>query len=248
MMKMKFLSAILIAGLGIALISCNNSPEQASQTTKTTELPSMHTVKVDSVIQGTQYTYLKLDENNNKYWVATAKAEFNPGETLYYEGGLEMNNFTSKEVGRTFDKLLLVQEFSREPGNMASQQAMPEQYDHSKSSAVAKEEINVKPAEGGITIAELYANPKDYDGKTVKVRGKVTKVNTGIMGRNWIHIQDGTSNGNNYDLTITTDDIAQDGATVTFEGTISLNKDFGAGYTYPVIMENAKKLKDVSQM
>jgi hypothetical protein len=245
MMKIKIFSAILLAGLGFALLSCNNSPEQPAQTMS---LPNMHKVVVDEVQQGTTYTYLKVTENNSEYWVATAKAMFSPGETLYYEGGLEMKNFESKELNRTFDSLILVQEFSRQPGNVASSSTMPKEYDHSKGTTTEKQDVNVKPVEGGISIAELYANKDKYNGQTVKVSGKVTKVNTGIMGKNWIHIQDGTSDGDNYDLTITTEDIAQDGAIVTFEGKIALDKDFGAGYTYSVIMEDAKKLKGGSEM
>ena len=58
------------------------------------------------------------------------------------------------------------------------------------------------------------------------------------MGRNWIHIEDGS--GKNQELTITTQDVLQLGEVGVFEGTISLDKDFGAGYRYEIIMENAK--------
>ncbi|MBK9017715.1 MAG: hypothetical protein IPM82_28755 [Saprospiraceae bacterium] len=83
----------------------------------------------------------------------------------------------------------------------------------------------------------MIANISKYDGKTVKVTGKVMKVNPMIMGRNWLHIQDGS--GKNLDLTVTTVEQVQLGATVTLEGTIALNKDFGAGYKYDYILEGA---------
>ena len=60
------------------------------------------------------------------------------------------------------------------------------------------------------------------------------------MDRNWIHIQDGTKEGANYDLTITTLDSTSIGNVVVAEGIISLDKDIGAGYNYEVLMENAK--------
>ena len=63
------------------------------------------------------------------------------------------------------------------------------------------------------------------------------------MGKNWIHIQDGSGDSNNFDLTITTQDQAKVGDVVTFEGTIGTKKDFGYGYLYEVIMEDAKLLK-----
>jgi len=99
----------------------------------------------------------------------------------------------------------------------------------------------VTKSQGGITIGELFANKKDYDGKTVRIRGKVVKVNSNIMGRNWVHLQDGTSAGDKFDLTVTTNESVNVGDVVTFEGVIALDKDFTAGYVYDVIMENAQK-------
>lgn len=84
-----------------------------------------------------------------------------------------------------------------------------------------------------------------YNGKIVKVRGKVIKINSKIMRKNWIHIQDGTSSNDNFDLTITTDELANIGNVVTFEGKISTNKDFGYGYSYKLIMEDAMLLKSL---
>ena len=93
---------------------------------------------------------------------------------------------------------------------------------------------------GGITIAELFSKRENYSNKIVILQGKVVKFNSQIMGKNWVHLQDGTNDENNYDLTITTNDVVLVGDVVTFEGKITLNKDFGAGYSYEVIMEGAK--------
>jgi hypothetical protein len=100
--------------------------------------------------------------------------------------------------------------------------------------------VSVETAKGGISIADLYKKQTEYAGKTVIVRGVVVKYNRQIMHKNWIHIQDGTDFSGKFDLTVTSMDSVQVGNTVTFKGTISLNKDFGAGYTYDVIMEEAK--------
>ena len=85
----------------------------------------------------------------------------------------------------------------------------------------------------------MYANKASYDQKTVIISGIVMKVNEGILDSNWIHIQDGTKTGEYFDLTVTTDDLPRKDEVVTFKGKISLNKDFGAGYKYDVIMEEA---------
>jgi len=111
---------------------------------------------------------------------------------------------------------------------------------HMEVAKAGKEELTIEKAEGGITIAELFENKKEYSGKTVKVKGKVTKVNPEIMGKNWIHLQDGTIYEGEFDLTITSDVIPETGSIVTIEGKVALDKDFGYGYTYPIMLEEAK--------
>ncbi|MEI6408141.1 MAG: hypothetical protein WCR52_02050 [Bacteroidota bacterium] len=96
---------------------------------------------------------------------------------------------------------------------------------------------NLTPAPGAIRISELVANLAKYKGKVVKVTGKVVKVNNHIMGKNWVHLQDGS--GKKLDLTVTTADDVQLGSIITMEGTIAVDKDFTAGYRYDYIMEAA---------
>lgn len=108
---------------------------------------------------------------------------------------------------------------------------------------IEKKNVKITPGEGCITIADLFANKKTFDGKVVKVKGKVTKFNEAIMGKNWIHIQDGTEYKGDFDLTVTTDTYAPVGDTITFEGKIALDKDFGYGYKYKVLMEEGKQVQ-----
>jgi hypothetical protein len=106
--------------------------------------------------------------------------------------------------------------------------------------AIEKMDVKVDPCNGCIKISDLLENKKTYSGKTIKVTGKVTKYNPEIMGKNWIHIQDGSEFQGGFDLTITTDQKAALGEIITFEGKIVLDKDFGYGYSYNVLMEDAK--------
>jgi hypothetical protein len=107
---------------------------------------------------------------------------------------------------------------------------------------VEKQDISVKPAEDGITIAELFARKDSYAGKTVKIRGQVTKYNAAIMKKNWVHIQDGSEYSGKFDLTATTEMETAVGEVITIEGTVALNKDFGYGYSYDVLLEDSKIL------
>jgi hypothetical protein len=114
---------------------------------------------------------------------------------------------------------------------------------HMAKVVTSKADIKIEPCADCITIAKLLADKKGYKGKVIKVKGVVTKYNGGIMGKNWVHIQDGTENQEGFDLTVTTDISVSIGDTVTFEGKIALDKDFGYGYMYSVIMEEGKSVQ-----
>ncbi|MBW2184028.1 MAG: hypothetical protein JRF49_09225, partial [Deltaproteobacteria bacterium] len=89
------------------------------------------------------------------------------------------------------------------------------------------------------TVSELYAQKNDLAGKEVVVRGKVVKFSKNIMGKNWIHVQDGTGDIGSNDLTITTTAVAKIGDIILVRGRIAINKDFGFGYKYDIIIEDA---------
>jgi len=97
-------------------------------------------------------------------------------------------------------------------------------------------------AAGGKTVAEVFAAQSKLAGHPVAVRGKVVKYNAMILGKNWLHLQDGsgTAAKMNNDLTVTTANEAKLGDTVLVTGNVSTNKDFGAGYKYAVLLEDAK--------
>jgi hypothetical protein len=99
----------------------------------------------------------------------------------------------------------------------------------------------IAKADGGKTVAEVFAEKDALAGKQVTLRGKVVKSNTGIMGKNWIHVRDGSGAEGTNDLTVTTVTAQPNvGDTVVITGPVSLNKDFGMGYQYDVIVEDAQ--------
>ncbi len=109
----------------------------------------------------------------------------------------------------------------------------------SKQPAETAEAIVVEKVEGGKTVADIFAGKNDLGDSNVKIRGQVVKVSNDIMGTNWLHVQDGTGEVGANDLTVTSSAIVKVGDTVVVEGKVTLDKDFGYGYKYDIIMEGA---------
>ena len=246
--KSLIFSLVLICLIG----ACQ--PGQNSQAMA--QLPAdMHKVVVKEVLQTNSYTYLLVLENSVENWLALPKMQANIGDTFYYRNGFKMTDFESKELGKKFPVVYFLESISTKPDLVASDpSANPHAgmlnpadssatVEYTAKVVVEKEEVNLQPAEQGITIAELIANKEKYAGKTVRVKGKVTKFNTKIMKHNWIHIQDGTEYEGKFDLTATTDIEVAIGETITLEGKVALDKDFGYGYLYEILLEDSKLIK-----
>ena len=225
--------------LVLVFSSCVRNKKGQTVQIQTTE--NSKVFEVTDVIQGNTYTYMNVKENMAEKWVATSKTEANPGDVLYYDEALQMNNFHSKELDRTFDVIYFINQVSKTPiqNNMMGGGMPP----HSgKVETEERSNISLQKSDNEISIAQIFANPDDYVGKDIEIRGIVVKVNNEIMGKNWVHIQDGSNNNGQFDLTVTTADRVKVDDEVIFRGKVSLEKDFGAGYYYDVIMEEAELL------
>lgn len=200
--------------------------------------PQDHKIVVKEVIQVTGYTYLKATENSDTVWLAVPTMNANVGETYYYNDPMPMTNFTSKELGRTFPQIYFLAALKSDDEKTAIVQDA-----HAQRKPDVKENVLISHSEGVVTIAELHANKEKYADKTIRIQGKVTKFTTKILYTNWAHIQDGTSQNENFDLTVTTKEELKLGEEVIFEGKIVLNKDYGYGYFFSVIMTDAVVIK-----
>lgn len=205
---------------------------------------SAHVLNAIEVLQTNQYTYIYGKENGKDVWVAVTKFDAKVGTKYYFIGGLQMLNFKSKELNRTFSEVLFADNISTTPPKADNTAEVITNNNKvvSNGSAipVEKEAVKVKLGKGDITIASLWENKKNLAGKNAKVKGKVTKFTSGIMKKNWIHIQDGTEYSGKFDLVITTNQTVNVGDEISAEGIINVDKDFGFGYFYNVIMEDAK--------
>ena len=175
------------------------------------------------------YTYAKLQRGQAQAWVAGPETPLAVGNKVGQTSGSLMTAFHSDTLKRTFDQIYFV---SSLPVVGATAPAVTIA---TPSAPVGK----VEPVKGGTTIAAIFAAKATLTGKPVVVRGKVVKVNNGILGKNWLHIQDGSGAAGTNDLTVTTAATVAKDDVVVVRGTIATNKDFGAGYAYAVMIEDA---------
>lgn len=199
---------------------------------------------------GYSYIYIELADGNKK-WVAVNQTNVKVGDQMSFKPGMEMGRFESKALNRSFDSIV----FSEGVISGGSTAAAP---DPNKGEGVSPgsqgatkdkaAKISVTKATGpnAITVAEAYAKSAKLNKKKVVIRGQVVKFSSGIMGKNWIHIQDGTGSETKktHNLVCTSAaDVGDIGDVVTVSGTLIKDRDFGAGYKYPVIIEDAKITK-----
>ena len=198
------------------------------------------TGKVVQTMNAGPYTYVEVDDGTKKVWAAAPQFAVAVGDQVVVPAGTPMPNFHSNSLDRTFDVVYFVGGIQvvggKSGGNGAAAAHAP------GSARVAAPAIAVskleKPA-GGYTVAELFANKAALVGKEVAVRGKVAKATEGVMGKNWLHIQDGTGAAGTNDVTATTTASAAVGTTVLVRGRLAADKDLGFGYKYDVLIEDA---------
>ncbi len=193
------------------------------------------------------YTYVQVDDGQQKVWAAAPEFNVAVGDNVIVPDGMLMNNYHSKSLDRDFDVVYFVDAILNPNATAApaTAAATPEGPAGTKVAAPATVNVDlsgITKAMGGKTVAEIYAGKAELAGKDVVVHGKVVKYNAQIMGKNWLHVQDGSGNaadGSN-DITITTTVEAKVGDTVLITGPVTLDKDFGYGYKYALIIEDAK--------
>lgn len=191
------------------------------------------------------YVYLRVKTTQGEVWAAVPEAKIETGANVTVYNPMLMTKFESKTLKRTFDEVYF--------GTLTPAGEAPAAGGENPHAGVAQPAVvdvgKVEKATGADarTVAEAWAEKATLAGKTITLRGKVVKYNAAVMGKNWIHLQDGTGNAANgsNDITVTSMDEVTKGQTVTIKGTLRTNKDFGSGYTYAIIIEDAKVVKEV---
>lgn len=195
--------------------------------------------KVIETMDASGYTYVQIDTGSEKIWGAAPTTAITVGDQIEFSSGMPMRDFQSKSLNRSFPVVYFAPRFISSNNNSTSGTAAISANSKSQKPAAALK--TMAKAKGGYTIAEIYKDKKNLADKTISVRGQVTKFNAKVMNKNWLHIMD--SSGEN-DLTITTNDTAAVGDVVVISGKLALDKDFGYGYNYPLIIEQASITKE----
>jgi hypothetical protein len=228
--------------------------------------PAVIDGKVIETMNAGRYTYIQVQTSKERIWVAGPVTEVKLGDKVALSSGMLMKDFRSETLDRTFENIYFVPSFNeRGTGSTNLREMMMRAHD---GEDVLSDHMDPKPggggtsgtggkpvlgrevvgdfdkAPGGHTVEEIYARKTDLAGQTVKVRGLVVKFTPAIMGTNWLHLQDGTGAEGSHDLTVTTSATASVGDLITIQGILAIDKDFGAGYRYEVIVEQGVLIGD----
>ena len=239
--------ALVVLVLATVLAGCDQRiPESGnvSLSAKQATADGALTGTVVEVLPAPPYLYLRLKTANGDVWAAVDGGSVTKGAEVAVASPMLMKEFKSTALNRTFAEVYFG---SLAPANAAA--SGPSANPHAGAAPAATRIIEgiVAKATGANarTVAEAWAQKTSLDGETVAIRGVVVKVNEAVMGKNWIHLQDGSGDAarGTFDITVTTLDKATTGDTVTVTGTIRTNRDVGAGYVYAVLVEDAKVVK-----
>ncbi len=234
--------ALAVLPIALAAIGCDaKTPKPPLDQATAPITGGQLTGPVQEHLNAPPYVYLRIKTTTGDLWAAVPEARVENGTEVTVVNAMRMTNFESSSLKRTFAEVYLG---TLAPAGGAAADG-PGGNPHAGLAAGAPVDVGqVTKAVGpdARTVAEVWAHRATLEGQTVTVRGVVVKYNAGVMGKNWLHLQDGSGDGgqSTNDITVTTMDDAAKGETVTIRGTVRTNKDFGAGYTYPVIVENAK--------
>jgi hypothetical protein len=250
----KLLVVIALLGCaGIAFAADAPAPAQQQLSVATLSGKVLEVKDVDS------YTYMRLQTRDGEMWAAVNKVPVKVGTDVTIYDPAVMSNFQSKALNKTFDRIV----FGSMPvptaaaasapaaaGTPAAPTDMAAMHAGMAKSAVAGTDVgNVKVAKAkgpdARTVAEVATQGAALKGKTVAVHGKVVKFTPEVMGKNWVHLRDGSgsaTDGSN-DILVTTRDETKIGDVVLAKGVVQTDRNFGSGYSYKVLVEDAKLTK-----
>lgn len=202
------------------------------------EPPAGATVKgeVLEVKEVDSYTYLRIKTKDGETWAAISKSAVSKGAQVTLENVTVMTNFESKSLQKTFPTIA----FGTLAGGTPKTESTPLS-NSPKSVEIADIKVSKASGPNAQTVEEVIKNGVKLKDKTVLIHGKIVKYNPDIMGKNWLHLRDGSGSvaNNTNDILVTTSGQAKLGDVVTVRGIVRTDKKFGSGYDYKVLIEDA---------
>ena len=185
------------------------------------------------------YTYVQIDTGGGTIWAAAPRTPVAEGDTVLLPDGAPMSGFYSSSLQRRFDLIYFASSMQVHRSGAAGAADLAEHCPPGENAADV-DLTGIERAAGGLTIAEIVDGKADLAGTDVSLRGKVVKCSPGILGKTWIHLRDGTVGADGIaDVAITTQGMAAIGDTLLVRGTVALDRDFGYGYRYDLLIEDA---------
>ena len=230
-------TAILAVMAGVLALTPGPAPAEPPGALEPVELRGT----VLETRQASAYTYVRLDTGGDSVWAAVPTTTVNVGDIVNLHQAVPMADFYSPTFHEVFESLYLATSL-RVIGDAEDAAALSlREHCGSQAEPGAKIDVSgIEPAEGGKTVQEIWSRRQELAGSVVRVRGRVVKCTSGVMGRNWLHLRDGSgAQGEGDELTITTDAVATVGSLVLVSGTVAVDKDFGYGYRYDLLIEGA---------
>ncbi len=198
------------------------------------------------------YAFVRVQGPQKTLWAASTPGNVQVGDNVSLPKGEVMQHFRSASLNRTFDEILFVDHIdnlsqrsgAQSPAAAGGNPALPPGHPQVPGkAALTGPDVQVAQPAGCKTVAEVFAQRQQLAGQPLTIKGRVVKFTTGIMGRNWMHLRDGTGTAGNNDLTVTTTDLSAVGEIVTMRGTLVIDQDFGGGYQYSALLEKASVQK-----
>jgi hypothetical protein len=244
-MKISLVAVGLLMALGATVVSSTQAEERlVAKVTATAGDPAGKVVETMNVAN---YTYVLIDTGTKKVWAAAPQFNVKVGDTVALAGAMPMTNYQSRALNRTFDLVyfsgnvtvngVAVAGAGAAP-NMAAG-SLPPGHPPTARGPGALDLAGIKRAENGQTVEEIVKGKAKFAGKRIAVRARVVKFNGGILGKNWLHVRDGSGAEGTNDLTVTTSAVAKVGDLVLVTGVLSVDRDFGSGYRYGLMVEDA---------
>jgi len=228
---------ILITVIGAHMISsvgvAQDAPSSPPQSTAEAQIEG----SVSKVVDVPGYTYVEVETGEGTVWAAAPSVSVKAGDTVSFATGMEMHDFYSKTLQRKFEVIYFVDRFISNSGTTSiDDEAAAAHGSMDVQEAVVPVE-GIGKADGGYTVAEIFARGDELNGKSMRVRGQVVKFTAGVMGTNWLRIRDGSTN---QDLIVPTDSTVSVNDVVLVEGQLVINLDLGQGYVFPAVLQDAE--------